>query len=287
MRFVPIDDEIKITLKAPEGTISRPIVYYGSIQSGYQNLFKNVYDTPTEIVIPKSGNYDFVKKSTQVNNLPFSPDVIRVVLSNGEVEIGEVKGKCRPPKPCELPQKTYLAYGSSITHGSLGMVQPNTYVSRVGEYFKADVINLGFAGNAKLENCVAEHIAKNCEFDFATLEMGVNILNISCDEYRKRAENFIGKIAKAHSGKKIFCIDVFYMIYDLIPKDGTEGKQQQFRNILKDVVSKLKLPDVVYINGLDLLSGSYGLSEDGTHPNARGMEEISANLVKIMEKYIC
>lgn len=283
LRFVPIDEEIRITLKAEKGKVARPIIYYGSIQSGWQNLFKNVLDVPTEIVIPKPNNPEFLKKVTEKNNFPFSPEIVRVILPNGQCEIASVQGKCMPPAKEQLPAKTYLAYGSSITHGSLAVVQPNTYVSRIGEAFKADVYNLGFAGLARLEKDMADYIANECEFDFATLEMGVNILDIPGEEYEHRVRYFVETIAKAHSDKKIFCIDVFYMSQDLAGEDTPQCHPRLFREILKRVLEEMNLPNVVYINGLELLTGSHGLSQDGVHPNARGCEEIAENLTNIIQ----
>lgn len=284
LRFVPIDDEVKITLKTKPGCVARPIVYYGSIQSGWQNLYKNVYDKPTEIIIPKPDNLEFLKKVTKESNLPFSPEVIRVVLPSIHSEIISVQGKCMPPSKEHLPDKVYLAYGSSITHGSLAMVQPNTYVSRIGEAFGADVYNLGFPGTARLEKEVADYIANECEFDFATLEMGVNILDMPGEEYESRVRYFVDTIAKAHPDKKIFCIDVFYMSQDLVGVDTPQCHPRLFREILERTLKDMNLPNVIYINGLNLLTGSYGLSQDGVHPNARGCEEIAKNLTEVIKE---
>lgn len=285
LRLVPIDDEVRIILKNCKDTAVRPIIYYGSIQSGWEELYKCVYSTPTEIVIKKAPNPEFLEKVTKENNFPFSPQVVRVILSNGVCEIKDVIGKCRPPKPEELPKKTYLAYGSSITHGSLAMVQPNTYAARIGEAFEADVVNLGFAGNARLEPEMAEYIASECKFDFATLEMGVNILDIECSDFEQRVRNFVPVIAKAHSDKPIFCTDVFYMHQDFNSGDGT-CKAKEFRKIVKRVLEELSLPNVTYICGTDLLSGSHGLSQDEVHPNARGVEEIASGFIGRMKSVL-
>lgn len=284
LRFVPLDDEVRITLKAKEGFISRAIIYYGGVQSGWKNLYKTIYDTPTEIVIPKAENKEFLTSVTKEHNLPYSPDVVRVVLANGSVEIGDIKGSCRPPEKAELPKIKYLAYGSSITHGSLATVQPNTYVARVAENFGAEAINFGFAGNAKLETEVADYIANECEFDFATLEMGVNILKIDKEDFRNRVRNFVSVIAKAHPDKKIFCIDVFFNSGDMYEKKG-ENRPEIFRKIVRDVLDELNLPNTVYINGLDCLNTSLGLSQDEVHPNGRGHEMIAANVIKVIKEH--
>lgn len=287
LRFVPIDDEIKITIRKVKPGVSRVAVYYGSVQSGWQNLLKNIYDTPTEIVIPKSKNLEALKTITEINDLPYSHEVVRVVLQNVNYEIFDVQGKCVPPEPHQLPKRKYLAYGSSITHGSLAVMYANTYVSRIGEYFNADPINMGFAGNARLEHEMADYLADEIDFDFATLEMGINLLNkIDDDEFRKRVKYFILAVANAHHDKKIFCIDIFFQNTDICNRDDPNAKANRFRKIVRDVIAEIDLPNVIYIPGLEMLTSSKGLSEDLVHPNARGVEEMSANLCRFMEKYI-
>lgn len=68
----------------------------------------------------------------------------------------------------------YLAYGSSITHGSLGLVQPDSYVFRIAQLLGTDYINLGFAGKALMEPEMAEYIVSRKDWNFATVEMGIN-----------------------------------------------------------------------------------------------------------------
>ena len=286
LRFVPIDEEVKIVIRKTGKGASRVVIYFGSIQSGWQNLYKDIYDTPTEIVIPKAPNLDLLKKVSKINEYPYAPEVVRVVLQNSGYEIFDVKGRCMPPSKEQLPTKTYLAYGSSITHGSLAVVYSNTYVFRLGEYFKADTINLGFAGNARLEREMADYIAKQCDFDFATLEMGINILDIDVEEFRDRVTYFISTIAKAHPARKIFCIDVFFMEKDVLELDNPESKPNLFRKAVREVTKELNLPNIIYISGLEMLTSSKGLSQDLVHPNARGVEELALNLSREMSKHL-
>ncbi|MDY3918595.1 MAG: SGNH/GDSL hydrolase family protein [Candidatus Limivivens sp.] len=285
LRFVPLEKEIRIVLRARERA-SRVVIFYGSIQSGWQNLYKEVYSTPTEIVIPRADNLEKLKLVTERNGYPYSEEVVRVILQNSEYEIFDIKGKCVPPSREQLPSRTYLAYGSSITHGSLAMVQANTFVSRIGEYFKADPVNFGFAGSARLEKEVADYIARECRFDFATLEMGINILDVEPEEFRKRVTYFASAIAGAHPEQKIFCIDLFYMERDLLEPENENSKPNVFRRIVREVVQERNLPNVIYIRGLDMMKDSGGLSQDLVHPNARGVEEIAGNLCRVMENYL-
>ena len=178
------------------------------------------------------------------------------------------------------PKKKYLAYGSSITHGSLSISPTRTYPFIVSEEIKCDFYNFGYAGEAKLEACMADFIADECEFDFATLEMGINMLKgFTPDELEERARYFIKRIAEAHFDKPIFVIDIFYHSADIDGLHDENSKTNIFRSVVKRVVKDLALPNVKHVEGLSLLSGARFLSEDLTHPNASGIEEIARNLV--------
>lgn len=288
IRFVPLDEEVTVKIRTVgEGKCAAATVYYGSIQSGWKQEVKKISSELTDLTVPKSDRLDILKKITAENDYPFSPEVVRIVLQSCyQYEIFDVVGRCRPPKPEELPKLKYLAYGSSITHGSLARNITDCYAFRLAENFNADQINLGFAGSAKLEPEVADYIANECEFDFATLEMGVNVLKMDPDEFRSRVEYFISTIAKAHSDKKIFCIDVFYMEDDFLFADGANNRAARHRAIVRECVERLALPNVVHISGLEILNGAKWLSEDMVHPNARGVEELAKNLTDRIKKYI-
>jgi len=47
------------------------------------------------------------------------------------------------------------------------------------------------------------------DWDFATFEMGINIYDLSIEEFKLRAESFINRFAEFKSEKYIFCIDLF------------------------------------------------------------------------------
>ncbi len=288
IRFVPIDDEVTVKIRTVgEGKSATATVYYGSIQSGWRQEVKKIESEVTAVTVPKSDRLDLLKKITEENNYPFSPEVVRIVFNTcHQYEIFDVVGECRPPRREELPPMKYLAYGSSITHGSLARSLSDSYAFRLGENLGVDQINLGFAGSARLEGEVADYIANECEFDFATLEMGINVLNMDPDEFRERVEYFIRAIAKAHPDKKIFCIDIFYMEDDVLYPDDENSRPNIKRKIVKETVEALALPNTVYIPGLEILNGAKWLSEDLVHPNARGVEELARNLTAKIKEYI-
>ena len=288
LRFVPIDDEVTVKIRlSQESKVAMAAVYYGSHQAGWRMGMKVIGNEITEITVPKSPNAEILKKISAEYGYAFSPEVVRIVLPSGcHHEIYEVIGKCRPPMPSELPKKKYLAYGSSITHGSLARHVSDSYAVRLSENFGCDYLNLGFAGSARLEREVADYIANECEFDFCTLEMGINVLNMDPEEFRERVEYFISTVAKAHPDKKIFCIDIFYMEEDVLYPGDPNSRPNIKRKIVKETVEKFSLSNTVYIPGLEILNGANWLSEDLVHPNARGVEELARNLTAKIKEYI-
>ena len=66
-------------------------------------------------------------------------------------------------------QKPIVYYGSSITQGGCASRPANTYQSIITKHLDTDYITLGFAGNAKGEQVIAEHIA--------TLDMSIFVLD--------------------------------------------------------------------------------------------------------------
>ncbi|MBP3360531.1 MAG: SGNH/GDSL hydrolase family protein [Clostridia bacterium] len=285
IRFRLNSGSAKIKLSAGDGdgpTAIRPVVYYGSIGSGWEHCFKNVFSEPTEIEIPAHDNMDALRKIHSEHKLPFAPELVRVILQNRPLFIYDISGDIEPPKSEDAPKRRYLAYGSSITHGSLALLQVNTWTNRIAENTGSDLINLGFAGAAHLEPCIADYIASRNDFDFATLEMGINILDIDPEDFRGRVRRFVSTIAKAHPDKMFFCIDVFYCSSDLFG----DGKAALFRKIVRDELADMAFANTVHIDGLKMLTSSKGLSGDLVHPNVRGVEEIAANLTAEIKKVL-
>jgi len=206
----------------------------------------------------------------------YDPEVIRVVLPPSDnLGIRDVVGEAEPPGPEMLPRTTYLAYGSSITHGSDAIATECCYASLVGDALGADVRNLGLAGSARMENEIADFIAGE-RFDYATLEMGVNVIgSMSAEEYERRVRYMIRRVAESHPKARILAIDVFRA--ELSGKDLERARD--YRKALARVVRELGLPNVAHVNGLDALPEKDSLSTGDVHPSQKGHEAIARHLV--------
>lgn len=287
LRFVMKSDTVSITMCTNEtGKFARLLVYFGGIQAGWSEISRTVTSDATTFTIHRPSDYTMtgLEKITRENNLPFDPRVVRVILLNHATSIiGVADGEIEPPTPDMVPKKHLLCYGSSITHGSLALDQTNTYAFRTAENLGYDLVNLGYAGSAQLDAAMADYIATRGDADIITLEMGINVFQwMPADEFRRRAEYLIEKIAVAHSDKPVYCIDMFYCDGDLMG----DKRADQFRDIIRETVEKLALPNTMYINGKTILDGSWGLSGDLGHPNMRAHEVMSRNLTAIIRRGI-
>ncbi len=285
IRFVCLDDRgVKVKLHTCDTEFAFVYVYYGCIGAGWQECRKIITDDPDcTITVTSPPHPEIYGEISKDSGFTFSPRVVRLILPNTRCIISDVYGKCRPPEKEEVPGIRYLAYGSSITHGSLSLIQMNSYASRTAENLKADLINLGFAGSACLEKEMADYIAGRGDWDFATLEMGVNVIGMPFDEFKNRVEYLIKTVSD--TGKKVFCIDLFYLYAE--PNSQKESFIKGYRSIVKETVEKHNCDNLIYLNGEKLLSiGSAGLSGDLTHPNIRGCECIAENLTDEIRKYL-
>ena len=278
LRFVLNSGDANVVIRtASPGVISDAVVFYGDFVADYPETEKTVKDWWTELKIVQSPNIDRMREIAKKYHHRFSPDVIRIVFKTG-IRLLRVEGDVMPPTPDLLPKKKYLAYGSSITHGSIAIERAYEYPWKVGEALGAETRNLGFAGSACLEKEMADYIAKTYEFDFATFEMGINILGIAPEDFESRVRYFLSTVADSHPDSKIFAIDVFYCHSDLVG----DGRAAAFRQIVKNVTEELARPNIVYVCGLDVLKDGRYLSSGLVHPGPRAFEEMSENLIRIM-----
>jgi hypothetical protein len=288
MALMPAGGELRFNLKSTEARIILKGSEEGTfILEVYQGNFFTanhfISNRVTEVKISFPDNIERLKEISRIKKLPFDGGLTRVILPYvSTLKVIDIQGEFQPPEKSQLPEKVYLAYGSSITHGGSATRPTGTYAMRTAQHLGADLINLGLAGGAHCESQMADYIAGRQDWDFASLEMGINmVLGFEVEEFKKRVEYFIPRIAEAHPEKYIFCIDMFtfYMDYD-----SSAEKQNIFREIVKNVVKGLNSSKVIYLDGREILKGIDGLRADLLHPSPAGMEEIALNLSGIIKR---
>lgn len=256
------------------------VTFFGGVQSGWQTSVYTFSDTPewVEIAPPDSRNLELYRRLSRESGYKYDPSVIRILL-NGKAVIYDVEGDVAPPDASLLPDRKFLAYGSSITHGSIAYVPCNTWVAQVASALGAAPYNKGYAGSAHLEPEMADWLATQ-DFDIATVSMGANVTAYEPEKYRTHVKYYIEKMSSSHPDTPIFFIDTTYQYDDW--QGG--GILARFREILCEEVKKSGFKNAHYVNGTELMGGSWGLTGDLVHPNVMGVNAIVQNLLgKIRE----
>ena len=283
LRFVMESDSVTLKMRT-RGKNGIFHVYRGSIQGGWEDheIDKVVTNEVADYVIKKSENTESLKRISNDFNQPFSPEVVRVIFDRGTYELLDVIGDVEPPAKEQLPQKTLLAYGSSITHGSNSIDMSHSWVSVLAHNLRVDARNLGMAGSCLMEPEIVEYIASEGEqnkWDIAVLELGINALGWDSDKILDRVSNTLEQIAGRNQKKPIYVISPFYGYDDY----KNEGRAEKWRKLIEKTICDLGFGNMTYINGLDLLGDMSLISSDESHPNIYGVAQIAERLTKIIK----
>ena len=264
LRFRIRSGDARITLHLQDTTEGLPAqILYGSFQGGWTMSAKAIGSEPTELRISPPEHPELLEQIAEDQRMPFSPNVVRVLLPYGVCILDDVQGDLEPPQPEDLPSRTHLSYGSSITHGSLALGSLQCYAARIARGLGYDSINLGLAGNCHLEPEIAEYIVTRKDWDAATVEMGINMLNFDVSQFEKRVFDFVDILAR--DARPIFVTDIFGF-------NGDQKHASRFREIVTEAC-KGKLD---HISGLSLLDDPTMVSADLVHPSLEGHEQIAA-----------
>lgn len=264
LRFKMKSDKVTLFLSAEDMTEATvAYIYYGSIQGGWEDSTRVIFKQKTAVEIRKPANMDVLKQVSTERHLPFEPEVVRVVLPYGWIHYHGMEGEVETPSKEELPNKTYLAYGSSITHGSLALGTPYTYPFRVAQKLGCDYINLGFAGSAHMEKTMAEYIVSRKDWDFATVEMGVNMLGMDMELFERNIDEFTRILSE--DPRPVFATSIFGYTNTALQEDGVKKRA---------IVEKYAKERLVFTDGLEFLDNPAYISQDMVHPSLEGIEQI-------------
>lgn len=277
LRFDLKSSEAKITLKCNQ----KPAiceVWQGSFLVGWHIIGAEA----TQIVVKKPTNLETLVSLSKQHNLPFDADLTLVLLPwRPPARLIDLQGEWEPPRADQTPKTRFLAYGSSITYGAAAIAPSGGWAHRTAQSLGADSINLGFGGGAHLEPQMADYIAARDDWDFATLETGINVGGIGRAEVGRRFDYFVETIARAHPDKWILWVGVFRCQADLLG----EPIFAEYRAHVKAKVESLNLPKLRCLDGLELGPSPQNLTFDLVHPAPAGMEEIARNLCNAIRSH--
>ncbi len=223
------------------------------------------------------------------SKMSFSPRVYRVILGGIEPErepifFHSIEGQgIRPPRANEIPSLRYLAYGTSITHGSEAEGPHLCYASQTARRLGADLINLGVGGSAHCEPELADYIAERSDWHIATLALSVNMLDFPLDVFRERVSYMVNKVGGSQPRRPVACITLYphFRDFGIDDKDVVYGgSSEEYRQILRDVVQACPYENVHLIEGPEILTDISGLTADLIHPSDNGMIEMGWRLAE-------
>ncbi|WP_049916091.1 SGNH/GDSL hydrolase family protein [Halococcus morrhuae] len=274
VRFVPNEPvELTLSVEPCHGVDSSTArIFWGSIQSRETH---EIGTEPTAIKLTMPEQIADLRSEVSGEHR-FAPRLCRVCLPGehrgGHMYFHNIEGDFDAPIPDDLPDRRYLAYGTSITEGECASVEHLTYVNQTATRLDADCINLGSCGTAYCDVAMADHIAERDDWDVVTLALSSNMIEtFSVYEFRERVANMIGTIASANPDKPVACITIYTNARDVRESTGTDERNESFRQALREVVTECAYDNVHLIRGPDVLATIDGLSADLIHPADNAM----------------
>jgi lysophospholipase L1-like esterase len=272
LRFVPEDGPVEVTLSAAAPTAVRP--FWGDFQ-GREVTRLDTTPTTLELAVPERVRH---LDAGRVDGR-FAPQVCRLPFDFWErVAVHDVSGACRPPAADEVPDRRYLAYGTSITEGAAASEPHLSYVARTARLLGVDAVNLGSSGTAFCEPAVAEHVAGRDDWDCATLSVSVNMATREFDveTFRDRAATLVDRVAGSHPDCPVACVTLYPYRADLCT-DCDPERAAAFRATFADVVAESSHDNLLLVSGPEVMDAT-GLTTDLLHPGDAGMEAIGRGL---------
>lgn len=179
-------------------------------------------------------------------------------------------------------EKKVLIYGSSIVHGAEASRAGTTYVAKLSRRTGIDFVNLGFSGNARMENCMGDCLA-SIEADAYILDC---VPNATAEQIAERTAYLVETIRDRHPEAPIIVMQSIAMDIGNFNQRIKTDLQVKDRTIRKEVekLCQAGIQKLYFIEGKDLIGHDHEGTGDGIHPNDLGFERMAAYLEpKLME----
>ena len=191
-------------------------------------------------------------------------------LRNGveSLEIGVVRGQsftALSPRN----EKPIVFYGTSIMHGACASRPGMAFPSILGRRLRRPIINLGFAGNGRMEIEVGSLLVElnPCVFVIDCLP------NMNESTVSERAVPLVKKIRETHEKTPILLVeDRSFTSTRFFP--ARKKRHQKNRIALKNAFKELQdlgVKNIFYLDGDNLLGQDGEAATDGSHPSDLGM----------------
>ena len=214
----------------------------------------------------------------------FAPNVYRIYSCAAPLAyygMDGMGGDVRPPAPDELPARRWLAYGSSITQG--GETYHN-YVNAAAQMLEAQVFNLGMGGSCFLEPQIADFIAGRDDWDFASFELGINMVMSGPNAvFAGKVDYLLDQVTSRHPGKPLFLITIFNtgLFHEKETSDWQRDALEK-NDILRAAAARFP-QQVTLVDGCALAPDFRGFQTDLLHPEPFAATRMGLALAEAME----
>lgn len=256
--------------------VGEAMLTLGAIEEdGFIEIFRGDFQVKKQLL--KKGEkcamhftYDqIIDKYPLHDDMQYSKDVWRIVFAHdfcGMIYHVDAYSDIRPPKEDEVPSKTILAYGSSITHGACSNLYSLSYLAKTGIRLNAQMLNKGMGGSCYCEKEMGDYI-KTVKCDCILLELGVNMMDtFSADEFYKRA-TYVVRCALS-TEKKVALISPYMHFRDFSPNTDEKKISKEFHKLCEKIATENQ--GLIFIDGMQILSDISELSADLIHPSMYG-----------------
>lgn len=179
-------------------------------------------------------------------------------------------------------EEPVVFYGSSITHGAAAGRPGNTYENFISQKYNINYINLGFAGNAKGEQAIAEYIASLsmsvfvCDYDHNTP---------SLEHLESTHYSFYETIRKKHPDIPYIMVSRPDSNINHLFRDKPDERRDIIRKSYERAVTTGD-NNVYFIDGHTLFEGEFyeSCTSDGCHPNDIGFMRMADKIGDVIAK---
>lgn len=175
--------------------------------------------------------------------------------------------------------KPVVCYGTSITHGASASRPGLCWTAIAARKADVPLINLGFAGSAKMEMSMERALA---EVD-ASLYVIDSLWNMDEKMVKERYEPFVRALHTARPETPILCVE---------DCSSTEDRTAKGR-IVESLVSRLKVEDsrlwanLHFMTNLEEMERDGEETVDGCHPNDRGHKSMGEGFARKFVNILC
>jgi hypothetical protein len=184
----------------------------------------------------------------------------------------------RPPEPYEIPSKTMLAYGSSITFGAgTGPMSAQTHMQLLARKLGIQVMNKSMPGSCFCELSYGDYLS-GISADYYYYELGGNMrLRHSPEEFKKRATHIVAETRRKNPKAPIILLTV-YPLLKCIPDENNEKASRVIEEYDRTLMKLSGNDNIHLVDSTGILNDTRLLSFDGLHPSGYGNIVMADNI---------